>query len=119
MNILPKEVSLTVEELEKLKGKIELRFKNRQLYKGVAEVIKAVDERRPMQELYVVGQLDPWYANALDACLSQTKMDEKLKIFKLPGNLRRLVYDAIKNVSFNEEIRARPRRFFLCRAFAI
>ena len=111
---LTMELGLNLPELE---SRILEKFKNKQLYKGVAEVIKAIDQRREISEVYLVGELDPWYEASITKALLET--EKKVTLHRIPGKYKRLIYDVIKDVNLKKEERLKSRRFFLTRAFAL
>ena len=104
-------------DLSQLEHRIVDKFKNKGLYKGVAEVIKAIDQRRDISEVYLVGELDPWYEASVTKALLET--GKRVSLHRLPGRYKRLIYDVIKDVNLGKDPRVKSRRFFLTRAFAL
>lgn len=117
-------ITLEQVELKELEEQIRLSFLERKLYKGSAEVINAIVERRPISKVYLVGSLDPWYETTITKCLIETQTP--LQVVRLDKKYQRLVYDIIKDLELKpkleskiEKKRTASRRFFLTRAFAI
>lgn len=106
--------SISEEQLDLLKEKIKSSFLNRSLFKGAAQVIKAIEERVPISKVYLVGPLDKHYEKAILACIKDC--ETKLQLYWLDKIHTRLVYDVIKDLNTRGN---KSRRFFLCRAFAI
>lgn len=105
------------QDLQSLKHRIADRFTSRQLFKGVSQVIKAIEQRRPVNQVYLVGKLDSHYEKAVMSCIVTSEVN--VKIYHLPAQYTRLVYDVIKDLSLSGQRRCRSRRFFKCRAFGL
>lgn len=117
-------ITLTEEQQLVLAEQIKDSFINRSLYKGSAEVVNAIIDRRPISAVYLVGSLDSWYESAITKSLIQT--ENSVSLIRLDKKYQRLVYDLIKDLELKPKVdskirqeRVKSRRFFLTRAFAI
>lgn len=117
-------ITLTEEQETVLSEQIKCSFINRTLYKGSAEVVNAIIDRRPITTVYLVGSLDPWYESSITKSLVQT--ENSVSLIRLDKKYQRLVYDIIKDLELKPKVeskirqeRGKSRRFFLTRAFAI
>ena len=111
-------IILKDEQLKILEDQIKKKFLDRSLYKGVAEVINAIIERKSITKVYLVGQLDPWYESSITKSLIQTELE--IDLVRIDKKYQRLVYDVIKDLELPKaKERIKSRRFFLTRAFAL
>lgn len=106
-------------DYETLKNQIKEAFEAKFLYKGSAEVVDAIDNRKQISNVFLVESADPTYKESLYNVLKATEAD--LEVIILDKNSKDLVYKTIKDLDHNPEkksIRTKSRTYFKTFMFA-